>query len=196
MVGCFTLVCFISRVFMVHSANIESGMFQTISMDLLWVFNNPQIVAFLLLWKFTVPVPLLKLPAPSLFHIAVFFFFPVWKFIEPVPASSEAPNFPLHPHLCCISELQPVFDNCEQGEKQTDKKLFLNIWEKCSVPLFYLSLYSVEQLHEFLSSWGGGGRLIRGWNCGRWEEALFMGLGLVTLCQWNLLKMKAIWWSC
>ena len=70
------------------------------------------------LWKFH---PLLKPPAPSLFHIAVFFFFPVWKFIEPVPASSEAPNFPLHPHLCCISELQPVFDNCEQGEKQTDK---------------------------------------------------------------------------
>ena len=68
--------------------------------------------------------------------------------------------------------------------------------KKCSVLLFYLSLYSVEQLHEFLSSWGGGGRLIRGWNCGRWEEALFMGLGLVTLCQWNLLKMKAIWWSC
>ena len=74
--------------------------------------------------------PLLKPPAPSLFHITVFFFFPVWKFIEPVPASSEAPNLPPHPHLCCISELQPVFDNCEQGEKQTEKKMFLNISEK------------------------------------------------------------------
>ena len=107
---------------MVYSANIDSGMFQTISMDLLWVFNNPQIVAFLLLWKFTVPVPSpfeasSPLPLP---HCCIFFF-PVWKFIEPVPASSEAPNFPPHPHLCCISELQPVFDNCEQGEKQTDK---------------------------------------------------------------------------
>ena len=141
MVGVFHIGMFhsISRVFMVHSANIESGMFQTISMDLLWVFNNPQIVAFLLLWKFTVPVPLLKLPAPSLFHIAVFFFFPVWKFIEPVPASSEAPNLPLHPHLCCISELQPVFDNCEQGEKQTDKN-YSWIFEKNVVFLCFTCL--------------------------------------------------------
>ena len=140
--------------------------------------------------------PLLKLPAPPSSTLLYFSFSQCENSLSQFQPLLKLPTF-LFIHIFVVFL---NFNLCLTIVNKVRNKQIKNYpWifqKKCSVPLFYLSLYSVEQLHEFLCSWGGGGRLIRGWNCGRWEEALFMGLGLVTLCQWNLLKMKAMPWSC